>query len=510
MNYARQFAQHAAITVITTVLGGALFYVLRIVLYKHLSQEDYGLFYVIFSFVTIVQTLITFGFDPGLVPFITQFREEKDPDAIKSAAIGSLVPQAAITLSVVVVFLVLPPLLAPWAAEISQAPAFVRALAHPATPGLFRVLALHAVFVLLFKSAQNMMLGLQAIAWRNAADLARAVCCLGFAVTMLQMGWGLRATAVAYTVGALAEVIVLGAAFFLSFPQIVRARFLWRPELVRRMFDAGKWLSVAFGGIVLFSSVDTVVISIMRKDLSDAAAYQVALPTITIFYSLMIAAGVSLLPMVRTLWLRGEHAYLVASIERLYAAAIAVMVPAGVLLVFGSDVLMSVLFGANILNASDAFNILAVGGVVFFLAYVNLHILAGIESPRAAGVAVIGGLLLDVALSLPLTYWLGIRGTAIAGVCGYGLVLGVSFEAIRRSLRVRFPVRIALAIIGIGAVIALAAWGCRIQGWIVVDRPILSAICGVLLFAVSLLFVDLYGLIDFRNLIRIIAGSTKK
>jgi O-antigen/teichoic acid export membrane protein len=510
MNYARQFAQHAALTVITAVLGGALFYALRIVLYKHLSQEDYGLFYVVLSFVTIVQTLITFGFDPGLVPFVTQFREEKNPDAIKSVFIGSLVPQAAMTLSVVVLFLVMPPLLAPWAEGYVDAPASIRALAHPATPSLFRVLALHAVFVLLFKCVQNVMLGLQAIAWRNAADLARAVCCLGVAAAMLQLGWGLRATAVAYTVGALAEVVVLGAALFNSFPQIAGARFTWRPTLIRQVFDAGKWLSIGFGGFALFSSVDTVVISIVRKDLSDAAAYQVALPTITIFYSLMIAAGVSLLPMVRTLWLRGERAFLAGSIERLYAAAIVVMVPGGVLLACGSDVLMPVLFGANILNASDAFDVLAVGGIVFFLAYVNLHILAGIESPRAAGMAVIGGLLVDVALNVPLTYWFGIRGTAIAGVCGYGLVLGIGLAAIRGSLAFAFPVRAAIGGIGIGAAAGLAAWCCRAEGWIAVQQPILSAICCVIIFTAGLGIAEILGLSDFRTLLRGVVGTTKK
>lgn len=510
MSYARQFAQHAVLTVITTVLAGALFYVLRIVLYKHLSQEDYGLFYIVFSFVTIIQTLVTFGFDPGLVPFVTQFREEKDPDAIKSVAIGSLVPQAAVTLVIIALFLVMPPLLAPWAADNPQAPAFIRALGHPATPGLFRILALHAVFVLLFKCAQQVFLGLQAIVWRNAADLARAVCCLGVAATMLQMGWGLRATALAYTVGALAEVIVLGAAFFISFPQIVRARYTWRPGLVGKVFDAGKWLSVAFGGIVLFSSVDTVVISVMRKDLSDAAAYQVALPTITIFYSLMIAAGVSLLPMVRTLWLRGEHALLAQSVERLYAAAIAVMVPGGILLACGSDVLMTVLFGANILNASDAFDVLAVGGITFFLAYVNLHVLAGIESPRAAGVAVIGGLVIDVVLSLPLTYWFGIRGTAIAGVCGYGLVLGLSYAAMRDALRVVFPVRAAAGGLGVGIAVGFAAMYCRGEGWIGVQQPFVAAVCGGGLWVVALAIMEATGLSEFRTLFSSVVVTTKK
>ncbi|MCC6154392.1 MAG: polysaccharide biosynthesis C-terminal domain-containing protein, partial [Candidatus Hydrogenedentes bacterium] len=242
----------------------------------------------------------------------------------------------------------------------------------------------------------------------------------------------------------------------------------------------------------------------------DAAAYQVALPTITIFYSLMIAAGVSLLPMVRTLWLRDEHVFLAQSIERLYAAAICVMIPGGILLACGSDVLMTVLFGSNILNASDAFDVLAVGGIAFFLAYVNLHVLAGIESPRAAGVAVIGGLILDVVLSVPLTYWFGIRGTAIAGVCGYGLVLGLSYVAMRDSLRVAFPLRAIAGSVGVGAAVGLAGLYCRSAGWIAVQQPVLSAICGCGIGIAALASLEAAGLSGFRILFKSVVGATKK
>lgn len=506
MNYTRQFAQHAVMTVVTTLLTGALFYVLRIVLYQHLAKDEYGLFYVLFSYVTIIQTVVTFGFDPGLVPYITRYREEEDYDRMKALVLGALAPQAVMTAIIIIAFLALPPIIAPWA-TYPDAPAVFQLLAHPAAPNLFRILALHAVFVLLFKCGQQVLLGLQAMAWRNAADLARAVLCLGGALCLLKLGWGLNGTAAAYTLGAFAEITVCGAALFISFPRLVRAPFTWRPALVREAFDSGKWLSIGFGGIVVFSSVDTAIISIVRKDLSEAAAYQIALPTITILYSLMIAAGTSLLPMVRTLWLRGERESLAEGIRRLYAFAAATAIPAGVLLACGSDVLMTALFGRNILNARDAFDILAVGGIVFFLAYLNLHVLAGIDRPRIAGIAVLSGLVLDVFLSVPLTYRFGIRGTAVAGVCGYALAAGIGFYGIRQLLALKFPLTACVGSMGLAGAAGVLAWVLRLAGIFDVERPVLTALAMGVILVLILGLSELIGFIQIRKLLVVSLNS---
>ncbi len=505
MNYAREYARHAAMTVATTLLTGALFYVLRIVLYKNLSLDEYGLFYVLFSYITVVQTITSFGFDPGLVPFVTKFREEKDNDALKSLTLSALVPQGIFTAIVVVAFLVGPPLAA-WLDADGDSSPLLRIFVHPASQGLLAILALHAVFVLLFKCGQQVLLGLQAMAWRNASDLARSVLCMAGAYVLLQLGWKVYAPAVAYTLGAAAEIAVVFVAMMVAFPQLLRAKFTWRPELVRDVFDSGKWLSVAFGGIAAFSSVDTIVISLVRSDLADAAAYQIALPTITILYSLMIAAGISLLPTVRTLWLRNERALLSEGLRKLYGAAIVVMVPGGVLLACGSDVLMTALFG-NVGNADDAFNVFAAGGIAFFLAYINLHVLAAIDRARPAGIAVVCGLLLDIGLNIPLTYWLGIRGTAIAGICGYTLTAGMGLLAIRQSVRVSAPIRSVVGSVVTSAALGIAAWGLRETDLINVNKPIISAFCGGMLLLAGLGVLELLGLSELRSLFRGSASS---
>ena len=490
MNYTRQFAQHAAITVVTTVLTGILFYVLRIVLYNNLTPAEYGLFYTLFSFVTIVQIVVTFGFDPGLVPYVTQFRETGDFGSAKSLILGSLLPQG-LALGVV-------------AAVFCFVPGFVvnaLQLEAPEATGLLQLLVLHAVCVLLFKSGQQVLLGVQAIAWRNASDFARAIVCVSSAAWMLHAGWGVYATAIAYTLGAFIEELVQLVAILFAVPQLARARTSWRPDLVRNAFDSGKWLSLAFGGIVVFSALDTVVISLVRSS-DDVAAYQVALPTATILYSLMIAAGLSLLPAVRTLWIRGERAVLERGIERLYETAVAVMLPAGVVLACGSDVLMTSLFRADILNAPDAFEVLAVGGIAFFLAYINLHILAGIDEPRAAGLAVLSGLCVYAVLLPAATYLLGIRGAALSGVVGYLVAGGLSYTVIKKKVTLRFPMRGLLGTLALSLMLAVAGFTLRTFGWVTVDRPVQSLMIGLILGGAGLLVAEVSGFSHFRALFR--------
>lgn len=487
MNYARQFAHHAFITVATTVVTGALFYVLRILLYQHLTPEEYGLFYTLFSFVMIVQTVATFGFDPGLVPYVTKFRELDDYAGMKSLVLGSLVPQGLTTALVAAVFVVGAGPVAAWVADV------------PAAPALLRILALHAVCVLLFKVGQQTLLGLQAMVWRNASDLARAVVCVGGAAWMLHNGWGVYATAAAYTAGALTEVLVQAVALSFAAPRLYREPASWRPALVREAFESGKWLSIAFGGIVIFSSVDTVVIKLVRDNLADAAAYQIALPTATILYSLMIAAGLSLLPTVRTAWLRGEREALTDGVERLYRAAVGLMLPAGAVLACFSETLMVTLFGPNVLNAKDAFDVMAIGGIAFFIAYLNLHVLAGIDQPRAAGVSVISGLLLNLTVNPLLTYSFGIRGAAAAGVLGYTLTAAIGLYAIRRELRIRLP----LVSICAAAVAGAGAAGAAVFTYSLTPLPsaINAALWGGLWWLIAVVALELGQFIELRSLL---------
>lgn len=492
MNYGKQYAWHTAITATSTVATGVLFYVLRIVFYNNLTAEEYGLFFSVYAFSTIIQPILSFGFDPGLVPLIAQYREENDLSAIKNVVVGSVVVQLSVAGCCALFALAIVPLVG------RLAPA------QPDLGFLVSIMVVHALAVVLFKSGQQFFLGMQAMTWRSAADVVRAILCMAGAVLLVGGNLGVKGAALAYLLAVIGTIAIQAVVIAVSFPEVARASFHWRGDLVSDAFRGGKYLSVAFGGFAVFSSLDTTVITIVRGNLLDVAAYQIAIPTVMIIYSLMAAGGLTFLPMARTLWVRGERELLADGISRIYEAAFAVIVLVGVLMAAFSDVLMRFLFGENILNAPEAFNILAVSGVFYFLSYLNLHILAGIGRARAAAVVIAVALGLDLALDPPLIYFFGIRGAALATFIGYFTATVLSYRAIRAELPVVIPWRT----IGAACTLAGIAWYlCHLfrATHVFTEYGVFSAafISGLLLIA-STLVLEVSGCARLHELARVV------
>jgi len=501
VGYGRQYAWHTSITVATTVITGAAFYVLRIVLFDNrLTVEEYGLFYSVYSFAMVIQPVFSFGFDPGLVPHVTQFREEDDPAAIKNVVGGALIVQLVFAGCCALLAVAASPFITQWFPS------------QPELGFLIGVLAVHALGVVLFKAGQQFFLGMQALVWRNATDIVRAVVCVSVAFLLVDKGVsregtvfaGAKGAAIAYVLAALGAVTIQAFGLAIAFPRIARARFQWRWDLVRNTFSGGWYLSLAFGGIAVFSSLDTTMITIVRGDLVEVAAFQIALPTAMIIYSLLTAAGLTFMPMARMLWLRGEREVLADGINHMYEAACALIIIAGVLMAAFSDVLMHLLFGPDILNAPEAFDVLAVAGVFYFIAYLNLHILAGIGQVRAAAVVIAIALILDLVLDIPLIYFFGIRGAALASFAGYFVAAILGYRAIRAELPVNLPLKTA----GAACVLAALAWVlCHLFRATSVFNTygILSAaILGGLLFIAGAVTLELSGCSRLRELARII------
>ncbi|MBN2309377.1 MAG: polysaccharide biosynthesis C-terminal domain-containing protein, partial [Candidatus Hydrogenedentes bacterium] len=421
MGYGRQYAEHTLLTVGGTILAGVLFYVLRIVLYASLPAEDYGLFYLILSVAFVLHPVLSFGFDPGVVPFVTRFREEGDVAAVKQAVVGAFVPQGVVGGALIA------------AAWVGAGPIAAWCFDTPAAAPLIRLVAVHAGLMLVFKAGMAVLLGLQSIAARNLADLARVAVCVGSAVVFLRLGFGVEAAALAYVAGAAAAIGTEAVAIAVLHGPVVRGRFRWRPDLVREVFRSGKYLSVAYGGVLIFSHMDTVMLGLLGRDYGAVAAYQVAVPTIMIIYGLLLAVASSFMPMVTTLSHRREIPLLADGIARIYELAAVVAVPGAVLMACFSDVLMGTLWRRDVFDAPGAFNILVVGAVFYFTCYLNLQILAGMGRARLACRAIAVALGVNLVLNAVLILLFGIRGAAAATVLSHIAATAIGVAAMRRE-----------------------------------------------------------------------------
>lgn len=495
--YGAQYTRQTLYTVAAAVGAGVFYYALRLVLLSHLDIEEYGLFYHILSAAMMLYPVLSFGFDPGIVPFVTRFREEKDYGSIKSAALGALAFQSAGALLLAAVV---------WALA---GPIATRFYGDAAAVWLIRLVAVHAVLNMVFTNGSAVLLGLQSIGARCVADLARIVVCLGAAILLLRLGYGAEAAAIGYTVGALGGALMEGASLALWHADVVRAPASWRPALVGQVFRSGAYLSVASGGVLIFSQMDTVMLGMLKRDLRLTGAYQVAVPTLMIIYGLLLALGSCFMPMVTTLIHRGERAKLAEGVARVLEAAIVTLLPAGVVAACFSDVLMRALWRQEVPEALTAFNVLAVGAAFYFTSYLNLQVLGGLGKTRSACAAIAASLGVNLVLNVVLILLMGVRGAALATVCSHLAATGLTLAFIRREL----PVKPRLALLPVTAGVCVAVWwGAEWvrQTPVYAEYSLAVALAtGVTLYGASLVILEGTGLSRLRELARIMTGKTK-
>lgn len=492
MRYGTQYFYHTAFTVAAALLNGVLFYVLRVVLYHNLAFEDYGLFYAVLSFSLVVHPLLSVGFDPGTIPYVTRFRERRDHEGIKDVVLGSLVPQAVLGIGLMAVVMVLAETIA------------LKCFGTVRAASLLRTLAVFTCLLLPFKAGQALLLGLQRIPARNLADLTRVAVTLAAAAALLHLGYGVEAAALAYTISVGAGLLVVLVAVGALYPALIRARFRWRPSLVAEVFRSGKFLTLAFGGVLVFSHMDTMMLTLVLGDYRAVAAYQVAIPTMMILYALLFAGSANFMPMVTTMWHRGEKDLLADGVGRIYEAAVVLILPATVLMACYSDLLMETLFRRDILNAPEAFNILAVGSVLLFTCHLNLHILAGIDRARSAGMAIAWALCANVILNLVLIRFLGIRGAALATVLSHAAATSLSFASIRKELLIRARLGSVVATLLICSCAALACAWLRHTAVFHAYPRLIALGSGAALYSMALAALELAGCSRLRELGRII------
>jgi O-antigen/teichoic acid export membrane protein len=477
------------------VIVGALFYALRIVLYQSLSIEEYGLFYAVFAFGVAMQAAVTFGFDPGVTPVVARLYEQESFAEIKQLAAASLVWQLGLAVPVVLVCLVL------------GDPVAVLLFDRADASVLFLPIVVYVLLMVVFKTNHAVLLGLHAVQARNVIDVVRVAVALATAVALLQAGWGVRAAAWAYAVSAGAAIGGQIMAVFLRARPVVSGAFTWRFVVAKEVFRSGKHLSVAFVGLLLFSQIDTLMLTLLTPDFAAAVGtYQVAVPTIMIAYGLLAAVGSSFMPMVTKLDVRGERTLLAGGIDRMYSAAFAVFLPVSFAAAGLGDVLMAVLFRRDTYGASEAFAILASGCIFYFVCYLNLQVMAGLGMVRRAGAAIAGALAINIVLNATLIPFLGICGAALATVCSFAAGAAATSAFIVRELQQPFRVHGITASTAAAVAVAVAVQWIRTLPPFLEHPYLVGAVAGLVLPACAIAGLETAGFVRLRELAAIITA----
>ena len=211
--------------------------------------------------------------------------------------------------------------------------------------------------------------------------------------------------------------------------------------VIKELWSVGKWIAFGTAGLNILYYIDTIMLT-MLTNLKSVALYNIALPIMQIFQSLLIFPTV-FIPIASSLWAKGEKKEIAFITNHFISFSIgAVWTTLLFTFSFGKNII-SILFSVKYIDANNALIILCSGVVCYSLALFILGVLNCSGNEKQGTYIIIIGIILNVTLNLLLIPFLGIVGAALATSSSYLLILLIGIIKILKIItNIIFPWRL--------------------------------------------------------------------
>lgn len=474
-NYTKLAIRGTVIVLVISLFAGFLGYLVRLVLARNLTVEDFGLFNAVFSFLGLLGIFKSLGFDKALVKFIPEFKHEKNDDYIKS----SLVYVSFIQLITNSIIIILVYLLSNYLS--------INFFHTDKARNVLNWLAISFFidsFVLTLKFAFQ---GFKKMVYFSSLDVVRMILVLVISLIGFKLHYGLFSPVIAYILTPLLLLLIFGWLLIADvFPEFLKSKFIFDIGLIKRVSKYSIFVTeTSVAGLLLYYT-DTLVLTYF-KSLKDVGLYSVALPTAKIFLYFPRAIGGMLLPLTSELWAKKEQKLLKDGMLLLYKYSIILIVPMVLVMFSFTDLILTLFYGKNYIGASNPMKILSIGMIFAVLYAININFFAGIGKPQLTSKVTYIGALLNLIMNLMLVPFIGMIGAALATSSSYFVMMIMSLWEIKKLISIEFPMKIWSKTLAAGIILTLIIWYSRLvihisNIWIRISTIlIISGLCYLLL-----------------------------
>jgi len=430
MSYTKFAARGALIVLIISVFAGILGYVVRLVMARNLSIEEFGLFYAVFAFLSLLGVFKTFGFDRALIKFIPEFQHKSKDNLIKSSILYVIFTQI-ITNSIIIILVYL----------------FSNFLSiyffHSQKAGIVLKLMAIAFFIDSFVNVLKFVFqGFKKIIFFAVIDIIRMSVILIILIAGLKMNFGLFSPIFAYIIAPIILLVSFGWLFVRNvFPQFLTSSFAVNKELIKDISRYGIFVMLSGTAAIVLGYTDTTILTYF-KGVKDVALYNVALPTAKILANLPIAIGSVLLPLTSELWIKKKHELLKAGIESLYKYSFLTSFPLVLIMLSFSNLIIYVLFGKEYILAANAMRILSVGMIFYTYHFINVNFFLGIGQPQIQSKILYIAATFNIIADIILIPMFGIIGAAITTTASFFIMMILGLMQIKNFITIELPIKI--------------------------------------------------------------------
>lgn len=445
VNYTRKAIGGAVTSYIFLCLTTIAAFLIRIVLARKLSIEEFGLFYAVLAFLLMFRFLRDLALSEAQVKFIPRFLYQGALGRIKGLVYFVLSVQTALGTVFLVGFVIAAPALA------------LHYFKSPLAGDLLRVMALWFLLEGPFEAIFFAFNATMNIFYQSSAQFLQLLTVLGLSIFLLSRGIGVQAPAFAYVLSAcLIFTIYFPLLHTKVFPWFSTTRIQLSAKHIREYLRYSLPLLPGTAAVdVLFSSLPLALLT-WFTNLNQVALYAVALALSQLLRHVYQPILNVLFPLSSELWEKKRMQRLSRGIAMLYKYVLIIIVPlAGVLMAFPREFL-GTFFGQDYVGASLALQILAPTMIIITYALIVEAVFMGIGKSNLSTKQIYVGGVLNLVLGILLIPKFGMGGAAVAlfiaslGRGAYGM------KHLRRFVEVPVP-WLSWILTGLASIVFLAA-----------------------------------------------------
>ncbi len=495
VNYTAKLLKGAGVLFLMSIFASLLSYLIRLVLARKLTPEEFGLFFAVYNIILIVGWVKGFGLSSSIQKYIPEFKLKGDLSGIKSLLVFVFSSTFVISILLFLLFFLLP---------TSFIDSYFKSnLGRP-------LLLILLVFIFIDGFTQlfgGFFLALYSFALYAMRDLIiRSVILLlllFLQVGVLGVGW-------IYVAGTAVALLVNTLFFFTKF-KFFQYRVRKDKKLFKEVFAFGIPLVIRdfFGTIMSYT--DNLMLVYFRP-LTEVAVYNVILPSADLLLVLGRPFGRVIFPISAELLALGEKEKLLLLVRRVQKYLFVVLTPLTVFIFVFANILLSRLFGPTYGQGFVGLRVLLFGFLFSCLSIINYNVLLGLGQSKEATKATIAANILNVILNLLLIplfgkFNRGYLGAITATLFSSLVLFSLLSHYLRKGLGSIFPLRQMFSIAFVGFIF-LPLGLLMINSFANIYLP--AALFCLLLASVYPLILYLFGIISIEEFTAVVKLLKKK
>lgn len=424
MSRERKLLFDAGLVFVLGILASIFGYLIRMVLSRQLSLEEFGLFYAVFTFVTFFAVFKDFGISQALAKFIPQFLVKKEYGKIKASIKFAFFVNFVMGIIFAIGIIIFSDFLT------------INYFKNELAKHLLIILSGYFILFAIYRLVISIFLGFQ-----KSKIYSLNLFFINFFVLIgisIFKKFGVLSPAISYLFASIFGVLI-GVILLFSFFDFSKYKSQINRNLRSQLLSYGFPLMLASMGFMVIGQIDTLML-IKFRSLSEVGIYNVVLPTAMLLITLGSALAMAMLPFVSEYWARKKVKELSKIITDIYKKSFILIAPIGLILFIFSDLILKVLFGESFVSGSSALKILCIGSIFFSVAVINNNVLAAIGQPKKVTKLILFAASLNLILNLILIPQYGTIGAAFATSISYLIIFILSTYLVNQSIKVKMPI----------------------------------------------------------------------